>query len=512
VTVLSSAQFASYLQYAIPKFDVLSNVFEKVVYPDQTSPFYSLTQGGAPGDDVIISVNDQQGTAVPHLLYVGFAIACSSVIVRPVFLRPASTPWNQAIASFESDLDYMCLMWVDPADLVSKWFCAAGNLAEGVVGVVRNNSSPRTFIVNTFTWGPNTWDHHWEYPSGLGSISKRIDAAYQTGYAQDDAWNLNPNDYHANGTSKALDYIAAVNVKTTTNRNGVHISPYNTTNVRDYIAANPNYASIDPRALALLNPSEMNQGEAETRSCGVDTSNCFDYFHDLDVLSNGQIANGSAKKGYFGVVDLVVSPSYQSMAQSGACSWQADWNLPVMQTATYSNVVNWSVAPYDGSALDQLTLPTSAYKVAVSRGSLETQRCPSWQLCEGSSSPPHNAFLLSQDANLNLLPSTTTAFSYNSRLPCGKATSQACMGLLCGQPAVARRADKALADWWSCAAPACDTAGGHWQLACASSSSCTVSVADSDVYLVNTPPSVRSKILLDGPDIDVGQAVAKAGL
>ncbi|HME90523.1 MAG TPA: hypothetical protein VKE49_03815, partial [Myxococcaceae bacterium] len=155
---------------------------------------------------------------------------------------------------------------------------------------------------------------------------------------------------------------------------------------------------------------------------------------------------------------------------------------------------------------------TSPYAVAVSRGSLETQRCPSWQICEGSASAVHSAILLAHDANLNLLPSTTTSFSYNSNLACGRLTGQTCMGLLCGQPAAAKRPDNALVDWWACAGSGCNTPDGNWQLTCASSSTCTVSVADSDVYLVNTPPGIRSRIQQDGPNIDLSYALANAAL
>src|SRR5215831_14825787 len=255
----------------------------------------------------------------------------------------------------------------------------------------------------------------------------------------------------------------------------------------------------------------MNQGEVEWRSCGVDTSNCFDYFRYLDVSSTGRIGNLNRPGGngdYFGVIDLAVSPYYVTMAQQGVCSWQADWGLPAMTTATYNNIVNWAAYPYNGTVLSTLRLPTSPYVVAVSRGSLETQRCPSWQICEGSTSTVHSAILVATDTTLSALPSTTSAFNYDSHLPCGRLTSQACMGLLCGQPAVARRTDNAVADWWTCGGPNCNTVGGNWVLACRSSSNCTVTVADSDAYLVNIPPAIQSQIVADGPDIDLGHALA----
>jgi len=183
-----------------------------------------------------------------------------------------------------------------------------------------------------------------------------------------------------------------------------------------------------------------------------------------------------------------------------------------MTTTTYPNIVDWAAYPYDGSVLSTLKLPTSAYVVGVSRGSPETERCPDWKICEGSTSTVHSAIVVSTDGNLNALPSSAIAFSYNSHLACGRSTSQACTGLLCGQPAAARRTDNALVDWWSCGGPNCDAVGGNWVLACASSSSCMVTVADSDIYIVNTPPAIQSLVVEDGPDVDLGHAVANVSL
>jgi hypothetical protein len=454
---------------------------------------------------------------VSHRVYAGFAIACGNFVVRPVFLRPESdatgSSWNRPLRAYEHDFDYMCLKFVDPNDGVSKWFCGAGDLAEGVVGVATKNTSPRTFFVNNLSWGSNSWDHHWEFPSGLGSIASRIDPAQQTGFAQDDAWNLNPNDYHSDGSSKALEYIAAVNVKTQTNRNGVKISPFNTANIQDYIASNPGYSRIDPRAQARLRPGEMNQGEAETRSCGTwDNSRCFNYFQYVDVLSNGRLgtggADGDGNGEPFGVIDLKVSSEYVNMALTGTCSWQSDWNLPQLQSAVYPNVVDWSAFPYNGQALRSLRLPTSSYKVAVSRGSLETQRCPSWHLCS-TQTGSHDAFMLPYDASWNLLPSTAVAFTYNSLLPSSRVgVATAAMGFLCGQPVAARRVDSAKADWWICAGAACNTSAGSWQPACENTSACTISMSDQDLYVVSVPPSPPA----DPTRQELGWAVKNAGL
>src|ERR1700682_2532504 len=168
--------------------------------------------------------------------------------------------------------------------------------------------------------------------------------------------------------------------------------------------------------------------------------------------------NGSSKP--FGIIDLMVSPEYVNMAQTGICSWQSDWNLPQLQSAVYPNVVDWSAFPYNGQALRSLRLPTSSYKVAVSRGTLETQRCPSWHLCSAQTGS-HDAFLLPYDGSWSLLPSSAVAFRYNSLLPSLRTgVGPAAMGFLCGQPVAASRSDGSSADWWVCAGAASNTSSG----------------------------------------------------
>jgi hypothetical protein len=186
----------AWLTYTFPKFQTLGNIFEALVYPEVGNPFYDPNQTGNPGEPVIVNIDRGDGSNAPHQVYLGFALACSNLVVRPLILQrltfglaASSTPPT----SFDDSTDYMCLRWADPADLQSKWFCGAGNLADGVTGiVVINSTSPRTFMLNKLTWGPNTWDHHWEWASSLGPIQKRIPAAEQNGFAQAAAWNLNP--------------------------------------------------------------------------------------------------------------------------------------------------------------------------------------------------------------------------------------------------------------------------------------------------------------------------------
>src|SRR5262249_4583940 len=171
-------------------------------------------------------------------------IDCSDRAVRPLILvKLADDGYGNLVpdlntpSSFDENTDHMCVRWADPADLQSKWFCGQGNLADGVTGNVTINgtSSYRTWVLPKLVWGENTWDHHWEWAAGLSPVQKRIPAALQSGFAHDDAWNLTPRDYHADGRTKAADYVAGIVLKTTTWRSGVNVSPYNTRSVQNYM-------------------------------------------------------------------------------------------------------------------------------------------------------------------------------------------------------------------------------------------------------------------------------------
>jgi len=198
------------------------------------------------------------------------------------------------------------------------------------------------------------------------------------------------------------------------------------------------------------------------------------------------------------------------------CSWQSDWNLPQLQSSVYGRIVDWAIPPYNGqtSTLRPIRLPTSPYKIAVARGSNETQRCPSWDLCEGSTKiGPHSAILLPYDGNWTLLPSNATVFGYDSRLPCTRdGLSEACKAFLCGQPAVAHRGDNSPVDWWVCAGDNCGAGGGGWQQACQDSSTCVITMSDQDVYVVSVPVTLRNEINADGINIDLDWCVVNAGL
>jgi len=433
----------------------------------------------------------------------------------------------------------MCVRWADPADLQSKWFCGQGNLADGVTGNVTINgtSSYRTWVLPQIAWGANTWDHHWEWAAGLGPVQKRIPAGLQTGFAHDDAWNLNPRDYHADGRTKGADYIAGIVLKTTTWRSGVNVSPYTTRSVQNYMcnlsklptqaftSANcpgipfnsasggtmqvPAASAFDPRAIAQLHPDELNQGEAETRSCGTDPSLCFDYFNYIDITSLGTIGNGpgSGHNGEFlGLVDLKTSVWYQTASQTPVtCSWFSDWNLSTMPSYAWNNAITWAAAPYNGTVKKNLRLPNQAYTLAINRQtSVTSERCPNWTFCDGSTRPgPHKAILLPYDDSWNLLPAgTNTLLNTPAPLTCS-GVAETCKALLCGQ-AIAAQAPSAM-DWFICAGPDCRTGAGSWSLACQNTTQCTLTMADQDVYFVSAPLSLEPALT------DPAQAAADLG-
>jgi len=362
-----------------------------------------------------------------------------------------------------------------------------------VTGVASLNNSPRTFLLNSFKWGDNIWNHHWEFPAGLGSISARISPDTQTGFAHDYAWNMNPNDFHADGSSKALDYIASVGVKTATNRSGVNISPYNTHNLQDFWASNPG-AVVDSLALAQLNPSEMNQGEVEIRGCAVgNPSLCFHYLKYADVASDGTVGGAGGNSDFYALINISVGPWYTNAYS--VCSWAADWNLAGAPTGGFSSVIDWS-ANLDGSVAKVAKLFTGDYRVAVNLASIETERCPSWNLCEGSTQTgAHDAALFALDSDQTLL-SGAVRFSYSSKLPCSPGNAgNLCQGFLCGEPVAMASSDGLSGDWWLCSGDNCATSGDNWQLACRNQTDCVITMADTNLIVVRMPSAVRSQYL-----------------
>jgi hypothetical protein len=466
---------------------VFMNLFEKVTVPMATQP----TQ-----PDLVINVDQGPGPLGPHHVYLGFAVACANLVVRPAFLAPDPAPaadrnGNRVIRSYEQDFDYFCLRFqrtMSSMDLPS-WYCATGHLADGVTGLASKPStfdpttnSPATFFLNQIQWGPNVWNKHWEFPHGLGAIAARIPVLEQTGFAKDYQWNLNPNDWHANGVSKVSDYLAAVAVKTATNRNGVNISPYNTRHVFDRLRNGPVTPSLDTVAFAaLVDPGELNQGEVEKRSCDkADPSLCFGYYNKPDVASTGTTGRAG-----LGIVDLSVGPDY--VANAGSCSWKVDWGFPALQTFTGGNV---QPPPVLGGAASSVTLANSDFKVATNLGDNEIARCPSWNLCQTSGSPPE-IHLYVDDVNFNIVTPSSSGVAFAQTPGTGRCQTwdtrrYQCEVVLCGLSASVT--SSVPQDWWVNVLGA----SGSWQLGCKNTTSCTVTVSENGLRMVAAPPTLTA--------------------
>src|SRR5262249_35096738 len=152
-----------------------------------------------------------------------------------------------------------------------------------------------TFFTSSLAWGDNTWTFHWEPKHTLGSVASRI--TLLTGYANPEGWNLNPNDYHSDGRSKYRDYIAAMAAKTTTNRNGVLISPYN------HNVASP----------GIYNQNGFQRDELN--ACEID--DLYTYLAEPDVGAGGT----STALGL--VVPIYAGPWY--FDPNNGCDWVAKW-------------------------------------------------------------------------------------------------------------------------------------------------------------------------------------------
>jgi len=438
----------------------------------------------------------------------GFAIACSNLAIRPAFLAPNPPPLvdskgERVIRTYERDFDYFCLYFAPTISSAPEWFCATGNLADGVTGIAAKQaasnpssgaSSPATFFLNQIQWGPNTWSKHWEFPHGLGAVVSRIPGLEQTGFAKDYQWNLNPNDSHADGTRKATDYIAAVGVKTATNRNGVNVSPYNTRHVVDFFNANPANPLLDTLAYAALaDPGELNQAEVERRSCGTgDTSLCFGYFSKPDVASTGTTGHSG-----YGVVDITVGPYHVNNPLT--CSWAQDWGFSAFDLFQGGSVR--PPPPIGGSAqsfLDQypVALANSDFKVAINLGDNEIARCPSWSVCQNGPAQ--------RQVNLYRMDDTTLGFAQLPALgveirvdPASAACIPAsglhhrCRQFLCGRSATVAAIDgSTVFNWWLCSGDSCRHAGAVWRAGCRNSLSCSVSLADYNIHIVAVSPVI----------------------
>jgi hypothetical protein len=251
------------------------------------------------------------------------------------------------------------------------WFCGKGRLAEGVTGyALKHHRSPRPFIAGSLTWGGNTWTHHFELLHGVGSILERTDpetGLAPSGYALDRAWNVNPANAAADLRDKRADYLAALAVKTSTNRNGVRVSPYNFANRTGGVAPNP---------------GELNQCEPG-------------YQATPDVASTGAIENGI-------LIHLVTNHWYQDPGANQQCKWAQDWGLAegTVQATTAA----------DGSACKVLVPDGAQTFMGLNLADTENRRCPTWVACPPGSRCPAVAITAGRSVAYALAPEGTVSW------------------------------------------------------------------------------------------------------
>jgi hypothetical protein len=184
------------------------------------------------------------------------------------------------------------------------------------------------------------------------------------------------------------------------------------------------------------------------------------------------------------VINISVGPWYDSA--SSFCSWKSDWNLPTAPTKTFSSVIDWS-ASADGTVVKPDTLFVAPYKVAINLGSRETQRCPTWNLCDTNAQSPNSAWLLALDVNGAVILNAV-GFSYDSHIACpDKNGIPQCQGFLCGTPIAVQSNDGVAGDWWLCSGGGCAVSPDNWELVCPNQTACVTTMADDDTVVVRVP-------------------------
>ncbi|MBK6849221.1 MAG: hypothetical protein IPG96_17370 [Proteobacteria bacterium] len=309
----------------LPKFLTVMDKLEVVKDVTQAEVTVTITEGTTP---------------VVYRVLSAPALACADRAYRPFFLSPTPAGTkvfkSYEVAGNDGGIAYMCLKLKDPTSGLAKYFCGKGMMGEGVTGYAlkRGTQSPRPFYISSLTWGNNTWTHHFEFlNAGLGSIAARFPVGSQTGYALDEAWNLNPRDTHSDGTSKRAAYLGALALKTSTNRNGVYVSPYKNANVTG--------------AKAFV-ASELNQCEPGYKTYP-------------DVAADGTLEQTILPKLW--VNDWYANPY-------NGCSWAQDWALPTAAQTTVSGCTTFDIKTANPFQLG-LNLHDSAQR-----------RCPTWQACD----------------------------------------------------------------------------------------------------------------------------------
>jgi alpha-tubulin suppressor-like RCC1 family protein len=292
-----------------------------------------------------------------------WVLGCGNTAWKTVFLgSPDLTTNPPTIRPYSDDVEYMCLRFKDPFPYLCgsaripcntntgipnpthdtpRWFCMKGNLGDGVVGYAYQGwgptaleyPGPRTFITAMLTWGSVGWNAHFEYLwSGLGSISQRTSPP--DGYAHPLAWNLNPDDLDWQGRSKAKTYLAAVALKTTTNRNGVPLSP------------------------DTLPPGDTTHGATDLYACEM-VSPTETYFDNGDVASTGDIINSYLVHEHYGGKN----------ATDESCDYAENWKIPLGIMDPYNQGANGWCTPFNMQ-------PGSKYRLGVTKKDGAEMRCP----------------------------------------------------------------------------------------------------------------------------------------
>ncbi|MBK8480087.1 MAG: PQQ-binding-like beta-propeller repeat protein [Proteobacteria bacterium] len=261
-------------------------------------------------------------------------LACADRGYRPFLLHPVTGPEATANPeTFSTYFRYLCLQSWDDTQGKTVYRCGKGMLAAGVSGyAVRDGTlSARPIYLSELSWGGNVWNRHWQFREHhIGSIPEPIAAGQQIGYALDAAWGLNPRETHGGGGSKEPDYLAALALKTATNRTGVVVSPYNRANATGGLS---------------FESSELNQ--------------CEPGYHTYpDLASTGALEQGM-------LLNLSVAGWYQD-----ACGWAHDWALPVLPTQQVG-----------GCQVFDIGAGPLQTRMGLNLGDATARRCPSFATC-----------------------------------------------------------------------------------------------------------------------------------
>jgi len=174
---------------------------------------------------------------VQYNLLTAWLNACEDRAVKVILVAQLQTG-STSIDTYEYDdpgknvTMQLCVRLRDPASAERKWFCAPGMLGAGIVGYSSHDYYPddcvealRSSFVASVILSGQPWAQHWDFLPGVAAVATRL-ALPLSGYTQDYAVGLNPNDHRPDGASLARDYLAALALKTTTHSSGIAISVF----------------------------------------------------------------------------------------------------------------------------------------------------------------------------------------------------------------------------------------------------------------------------------------------